>query len=322
VLLAWLVTLPTCAVVSKHLPGSTACKRIAESEVAWSEERDIGGALALSLASRYGGFVVAPAPAEVLHADAGVGDGGVAVAGRPDQSSADQLTLAVAEVGHQVARVSARPELPWTFAVIDSKVPNAFSSPGGYVLVTTGLLATLENEAQLAGVLAHEVAHVTLRHALHVYRTSKAAQCYAEVGRASTIGTVNVRSDNGSRAHTGTIVSGDKLSKLAFEKAIDPVIDLIVAKGFSQNDELEADKLATDLLVVSGYDPREYVAVLSKLPKDTKSVYPNHPQPLQRTKAVEARLSSAWKDFGWEQNPKVTLDGRITAGLAPKTAAR
>jgi Zn-dependent protease with chaperone function len=328
----WLATLPTCAIVSKHLPGSTACKRIAESEVGWDEERDIGGALALSLASRSGGFVVAPAPAAALAP--GGGDGGVdAAAGlasgadggasaRPDSSSADQLTLAVAEVGHLVARVSARPEVPWTFAVIDSKVPNAFSAPGGYVLVTTGLLAQVENEAQLAGVLAHEVAHVTLRHALHVYRTSKSAQCYADIGRANTIGTINVGSDNGSRARTGTIVSGDKLSKLAFEKAIDPVIDLIVSKGFSQKDELEADQLATDLLVVAGYDPREYRALLAKLPADTKSVYPNHPQPTERTKTVEARLSSTWRDFGWEQNPKVALDPRITGGVAPKTASR
>lgn len=326
VLLWWLASLPTCAVIAKHLPGSTACKRIAESEVGWDEERDIGGALALSLASRSGGFVVAPAPPEALSAAADAGgaaaiDGGALVA-RPDHSAADQLTLAVAEVGHQVARLSARPEVPWTFAVIDSKVPNAFSAPGGYVIVTTGLLAQVESEAQLAGVLAHEVAHVTLRHALHVYRTSKAAQCYAESGRANTIGTVNVRSDNGSRARTGTIVSGDQLSKLAFEKAIDPVIDLIVSKGFSQKDELEADQLATDLLVVAGYDPREYQALLSKLPRDTKSVYPNHPQPAERTKAVEARLSSTWRDFGWEQNPKVALDPRITGGLTPKTAAR
>lgn len=326
-LLVWcLATLPTCAIVSKHLPGSTACKRIGESEVGWDEERDLGGALALSLASRSGGFVVAPAPPEALlvSADAGApADAGLsAVASRPDQSATDQLTLAVAEVGHLVARVSARPEIPWTFAVIDSKVPNAFSAPGGYVLVTTGLLAQVENESQLAGVLAHEVAHVTLRHALHVYRTSKAAQCYADSGRANTIGTVNISANNGSRARTGTIVSGDKLSKLAFEKAIDPVIDLIVSKGFSQKDELEADQLATDLLVIAGYEPREYRALLAKLPADTKSVYPNHPLPAERTKAVEARLSSTWRDFGWEQNPKVALDARITGAVAPKTASR
>lgn len=62
---------------------------------------------------------------------------------------------------------SARPHLPWTFVVLDDKGYNAFAAPGGYVFVTKGLIDSCADEAELAGILAHEITHVTAKHHLH-----------------------------------------------------------------------------------------------------------------------------------------------------------
>lgn len=296
--------LPGCAVMKKlgldkQVPGTIECERMSQREPPWEEERDIGGAVALGIAQKGGGFFVEPAV-----------DGGVA---RPDSSMTDQLNLAVAEVGFTVANYSPRSEITWTFGVLESPSPNAFSTPGGYVLVTRGLLKQLDNESQLAGVLAHEIAHVSLRHALHVYRTTKVGVCVADKMAAASIGTVNVKS-GGQR--TGSLISGAELQKKLIEKIIDPTIDALVSKGFAQGDEFEADAMAVDLLAMAGYDPREYSAMLKKLPAE-KGVYPNHPSPLERVKKVDARLSGTWKDFGFEHAPKVPLDARIVQAVQP-----
>ena len=77
-----------------------------------------------------------------------------------------ELQAYVNRVGRWVAAQTERPDLPWHFGVIDSPAINAFAAPGGYVLVTRGLYEILDNEAQLAGVLGHEISHITGRHAL------------------------------------------------------------------------------------------------------------------------------------------------------------
>ncbi|MGE5147052.1 MAG: M48 family metalloprotease, partial [Candidatus Eiseniibacteriota bacterium] len=78
----------------------------------------------------------------------------------PDQS----LDGYVAGIGHRLSQVSEQPNLKWTVTVLNNDLVNAFSLPGGYVYVTRGLMALAENEAELAGVLAHEIGHVTARH--------------------------------------------------------------------------------------------------------------------------------------------------------------
>ena len=67
----------------------------------------------------------------------------------------------VSEIGQDLARASHRPNLPWTFTIVDSPAINAFALPGGYIYVTRGILAYLDDEAELAGVLGHEIGHVT-----------------------------------------------------------------------------------------------------------------------------------------------------------------
>ena len=82
----------------------------------------------------------------------------------------------ITAVGSSLAAASHRPDLPWQFAVIDSPVVNAFAVPGGYIYLTRGLLAYLNDESELAGVLGHEIGHVTARHSVQAYSRAAGAQ--------------------------------------------------------------------------------------------------------------------------------------------------
>src|SRR5579859_6825435 len=84
------------------------------------------------------------------------------------------LQAYVNRVGRWVASQSERPDLKWTFGVIESRDVNAFAAPGGYVFVTQGLYRLLRDEAELAGVLAHEIAHVNKKHHLKLLQKSQA----------------------------------------------------------------------------------------------------------------------------------------------------
>src|SRR5688572_8660684 len=81
----------------------------------------------------------------------------------------DDLQRYVQEIGMRLAQRSQRPNLPWSFAVLDSPAVNAFALPGGFIYITRGILPYLDNEAQLVGVLGHEIGHVTARHSAQQY---------------------------------------------------------------------------------------------------------------------------------------------------------
>ncbi|MBW2451641.1 MAG: M48 family metalloprotease, partial [Deltaproteobacteria bacterium] len=86
-------------------------------------------------------------------------------------------------VGMPIARISHRPDLAWKFKVMDSPVVNAFAAPGGYIYVTRGLLASVNNEAELAGILGHEIGHVTARHSASQYSNMMLANVGLGVGK-------------------------------------------------------------------------------------------------------------------------------------------
>src|SRR5438132_8133688 len=88
----------------------------------------------------------------------------------------EQLQKYIEDVGMRLARQSQRPNLPWHFTIIDSPAVNAFALPGGYIYITRGILPYLDNEAQMAGVLGHEIGHVTARHAASQYSKSTLSQ--------------------------------------------------------------------------------------------------------------------------------------------------
>lgn len=277
------------------------CKAMQTAPAPWEEEYAVGGAVALGLAAKNGGFVLEP-----------LADGGVA---RPDQSAQDQLNLALAEIGLNLASYSARPEIPWTFGAMDSDAVNAYSAPGGYVFVTRGLLSRVENEAQLAGVLAHEIAHVTKRHALRVYGVEKSWVCLAML-KGEEIGMTRVKLGD------GRVVPKVELGKMAKEKLntlLETIVGKIVEKGYAQGDEYEADAIAVELMLAAGYDPREYQKLLASLP-DSQTTWPNHPPPKGRVAKLEPLIREMGEGYALESAPKVPVDPRLAA--ARRQAAR
>ena len=153
----------------------------------------------------------------------------------------------VNRVGRWVASQSSRPELKWSFAVLDTPTINAFAVPGGTIFVSIGLIKRLANESELAGVIGHEIAHVMQRH--HV----KAIQALAKQDLLK-MGLTEVADRSGK--------SG--LAKEGIKVAVSSGMD-IMAKGLDKSDEFEADRIGAVLSARAGYDPYGLVAVVQML---------------------------------------------------------
>jgi len=149
-----------------------------------------------------------------------------------------RATSYVNAVGQQLGRRSDLPNLNYTFTVLDSDVVNAFALPGGYVYISRGLLALANTEAELAGVLAHEIGHVTARHSAQRYSSSVVAG----------LGT----------ALLGIVVGGD-VAQLGQQGAA------VYLQGYSRDQEFEADKLGVRYLARAGYETGSMASFLSSL---------------------------------------------------------
>jgi len=145
----------------------------------------------------------------------------------------------VNRVGRWIALQSERPDLPWRFAVIESPAINAFAAPGGYVLVTRRLYEILDTEAQLAGVLAHEIAHVVRRHHVTVLQKSAALSAGAQLAQR----------DNRAAVINNMIGTGAE----------------IFARGLDKSAEHEADAVGVVLAARAGYNPFGLIDVLHKM---------------------------------------------------------
>lgn len=181
-----------------------------------------------------------------------------------------ELTRYLALLGRGLAGYSSRPALPWTFLVLDADEVRSFSAPGGYVWVTTGLLRAVEDEAQLAGVLAHEISHVALAHGLVAWRKQEVAVCTAEAaGRAMT---ASLGAQPSSDLFAGW---PDHVGEELIRKLSEGVASEVIDAGFGQQWELDADASAVGLLLFAGYDVAQYTAFLDKLPAaQGRSPYP------------------------------------------------
>lgn len=171
------------------------------------------------------------------------------------------------------ARLAAQPQAddyPYTFKVVNDPTINAFALPGGPVYVHTGLLAAVENESQLAGVLAHEIAHVALRHGTN--QVSKANLIQLPVLLASK-----------------AIGSGSLLSQLA-QLGIGLGANSLLLK-FSRTAETQADLLGVQIAAQAGYNPLEMARFFQKLESQGGQRIPqflsDHPNPGNRMKAIE-----------------------------------
>jgi len=193
-----------------------------------------------------------------------------------------RLTLYVNEVGLAVARKSARPETfhGYRFAVLDTPEPNAFACPGGIILITRGLVATCDNEDQLAAVLAHEVAHVANKDGVNSISKARWTEVLTAMGTEA------------ARQYAG--VAGNLVT--LFEGSIDDVFKTIVVNGYSRSAEEAADRDAVATLTKAGYDPQALAQLLSKMMAKEKGgtggIFKTHPPTSERLAKVKAEAGA------------------------------
>ncbi|HNV03220.1 MAG TPA: M48 family metalloprotease [Vicinamibacterales bacterium] len=214
----------------------------------------------------------------------------------PDQA----LQRYVESVGMRLAKSSERPDLPWQFAVVDVAAANAFAVPGGFIYITRGLLAHLDTEAELAGVLGHEIGHVTARHSAAAYTRST----MATVGMLLT----SLFAPK-AKPYMGAVEAGLSIALLKYDRT----------------QELQADRLGAGYAAKVGWAPSGMSGVLETLGRisaasDSRGL-PNwlstHPQPADRlTKLAETvrALESARPSSEWEVNREAYwrhLDGLL-----------
>lgn len=175
----------------------------------------------------------------------------------------------VNRVGRWLALQSERPDLPWHFGVLDAPQVNAFAVPGGTVFITRGLLAKMTNEAELAGVLSHEIVHVVKKHHLKAIQKGAMASLSADAA-GSALNNVN------PQARAKLISFGTEM----------------YSRGLDKGDELEADRLGVVIAARGGYDAYGLPAVLQTLQamnaKDSTlaMMFKTHPSPAERLDAL------------------------------------
>jgi beta-barrel assembly-enhancing protease len=185
------------------------------------------------------------------------------VAGRYRVSTDAKLTEYINLVGLVVAAEAPRADIAYRFAVLETSDVNAFAAPGGYIFITKGALNLIENEAELAGVLAHELGHVNRRHVIEQIRK-------VDVLR-------EVREQSG--------IEGDKLDKVVGHGAN------VLFTGLSRSDEAEADSLALQYVSSAGYDTRGFADFITRLgARSSESrlgeLLSTHPRPSERMRTI------------------------------------
>jgi predicted Zn-dependent protease len=186
----------------------------------------------------------------------------------PNQSWTRYINL----VGETIAELSDRPTLNYHFAILNSQEQNAFAAPGGYIFITVGLLKTLKNEAELAGVLAHEIAHVTKKHMLETIR------------RGAVLGSVSELT-----------LTAMKQDPAMFSSVINEMTDLLFTKGLDKDKEFEADVVGVDYAYRAGYHPqglRDYLQTLAKEEGHVESkFFTTHPSTTVRISKIDTLLT-------------------------------
>ncbi len=208
----------------------------------------------------------------------------------------------VNQLGRWISLQSTRPQLPWTFGVLDDPGFNAFAAPGGYVFVTKGLVDRVADEAELAGILAHEINHVTGKHHL---------QAMAKSARAGLLTQV-----------IGSQVKGELASAVSAQ-----FLSLgrdLYSRGLDQGDEFEADRHGVVLAAHAGFDPYGLVAVLQQLRTATPDnplfalSLSTHPPAQQRLDLLEQAMGNRMDSLSGQ--PAITVAQRMERLAAARTA--
>lgn len=187
----------------------------------------------------------------------------------------DALTRYVNLVGKSLAQYANRPELDFTVGILDSNIINAYAAPGGFIFITRGAIDAMENESELAGVLAHEIIHVSQKHIVRE---------------------LEIRgSDNSSISGVSRLVGGaTDAIKMAFVQAIDKAMNILLERGHKKDDELEADAMAVVLTAQANYDPRALLIYFEKIKKnrgeEMASIKKLHPPFEERIKLIKKAI--------------------------------
>ena len=205
-------------------------------------------------------------------------------------------------VGAVLAQASTRPQLPWQFVILDTEGVNAFAAPGGYVHITKGLLGMLKTEAELAGVLSHELIHVTEKHTVNAIQKSESVKATTD--------------EVGAGGLAASVVS--RIAQRAYSD--------ILNNKFSRDDEVEADDKGVQLANKLGYAPSGLVSALNKLAdrnkdaKEPNGLFASHPLMKERIDLIEKTIkekkltATATVQARYAKN--ITFDAKPTTAIA------
>jgi predicted Zn-dependent protease len=177
----------------------------------------------------------------------------------------------VALVGTVLVKKSSRPNLPFKFIVLDTDGVNAFAAPGGFIHITRGALGLISSEAELAGVLAHEIVHVTEKHTIRAVQTGKLIQIGADE----------------------SITKNPEI----FGKLVDVTSDLVMT-GFGRGDEMESDRVGLAMANAAGYAPGGLADFLKRLSARNKSatgkqgLFASHPEMKERLDTLDREITA------------------------------
>ncbi|MEB3882953.1 M48 family metallopeptidase [Lyngbya sp. CCY1209] len=173
-----------------------------------------------------------------------------------------EATAYIDRIGQQLARAGDRPDIPYTFQVVDDPEINAFATMGGFVYVNKGLMLAADNEAELASVIAHEIGHIVGRHSVEQMRRMAIAQGVASVAGIDS------------------------------NMAVQIGVELALRRPHSRSAEYEADRLGVEALVRAGYDGRAAVDFLAKLlgGGSPPTFLSTHPATGDRIEALEREI--------------------------------
>lgn len=182
-----------------------------------------------------------------------------------------EITRYVDEIGQRLKQQSKRPNIPYTFQVVDDDKVNAFATMGGFVYIHKGLITAADNEAQLASVISHEIGHITARHALQQMRQAAVARGLATAAGLNSNTLVNIG------------------------------VELALQRPNSRKDEFQADQLGLEKLKKSGYAPSGMVEFMKKLLRKGGSVptfLSTHPATSERIEALNQAIAPTQANVG------------------------
>ena len=196
----------------------------------------------------------------------------------------DRATEYINQIGQSLALVSIKPETfgGYHFLILESDEINAFAAPGGFIFLSRGMLRLCRSEDDVAAVLAHEIGHVELQHALRAIKGSRLT------GALTTLAVEGAKS-----------FGGEQLAQLteAFEGSIGDITGTLMNSGYARKQEYQADESAIRILKAMGYDPRALPRVLNEMQKQLKperhDFAATHPPPQDRVKDLEKMIGNA-----------------------------